>query len=86
MKIEVSIFENKEMIYMCISSSHKESLSWEVLQGIKNMYYPHLDFIEVYPRAERAINKANVRYLFCVEMKVPDLSDLENADFKTILI
>lgn len=77
-KVKVVISESKN--YICISVCRDDSatMSWEFLQGIKDEYYPNLDFIEVYPSQSEVINKANERHLICVRgLKVVKLGDLE---------
>lgn len=76
MKIVIS--ESKD--YICISACREDerSLSWEELQKIKDAYYPNLDFVEVYPKKDEIINKANERHLICQRGAiVPKLEDLE---------
>jgi len=84
--MEVIRAESRNYIYISISSENEVSMSWEFLQTIKDLFYPELDFIEVYPAKKEIINKGNVRHLFHVKnFTAPYLSDLENENFKIII-
>lgn len=76
--LEVVTAENKDFIYISVSSHSEKSLSWEELQNIKDRNFSHLDFIEVYPKKSEIINKANVRHLVHIRnWKCPKLKDFE---------
>jgi hypothetical protein len=76
--MRITIGKNKNLIYIGVAVEGDRSLSWEELQGIKDKYYPNKAFVEVYPKQERIINKANERHLFCITGGyVPDLSIIE---------
>jgi len=84
--MEIIRAESENYIYISISKEDEVSMSWEFLQTIKDLFYPNMDFIEVYPAKKNAINKGNVRHLFHVKNFIaPYLSDLESEDFKIII-
>lgn len=71
-------FSNEKFVYISVSRDTEKSLSWEELQKIKDEFYRDLDFIEVYPKHDEIINKANVRHLIHIKgWECPKLSDLE---------
>ena len=79
-KITVTIGKNENLIYIGVAVDNERSLGWEELQDIKDKYYPNEEFIEVYPKREQIVNKANERHLFCVFGGfVPDLSIKEQV-------
>lgn len=85
--MEIVIAENKNYVYISIDPKNDKPLSWEEIQEIKDKFCPDLEFIEVYPRKDRIINKANIRHLFHVKklvepFRLPRLSDLECETFK----
>ncbi len=80
----IGFYENKQYIYITVESESSQPLSWEELQTIKDIRFSDLDFIEVYPKENEIINKANVRHLIHIKgFKPPYLSDLE-MEFKEI--
>jgi len=84
--MEIIRAESENYIYISISKEDEVSMSWEFLQTIKDLFYPNIDFIEVYPSKNNIINKGNVRHLFHVKnFIVPYLADLESEDFKIII-
>jgi hypothetical protein len=84
--MEIIRAESENYIYISISKEDEVSMSWEFLQTLKDLFYPDIDFIEVYPAKKNIINKGNVRHLFHVKnCIVPNLSDLESEDFRIII-
>jgi len=84
--MEIIRAESENYIYISISKEDEVSLSWEFLQTIKELFYPNMDFIEVYPAKKNIINKGNVRHLFHVKnFTAPHFSDLESEDFRIII-
>lgn len=76
--MRITIAKNENLIYIGVAVDGDRSMSWEELQEIKDRYYPNKEFVEVYPKRDRIINKANERHLFCVTgAVVPDLSIIE---------
>ena len=72
------IAKNSKFISLTVTNDTEESLSWEQLQEIKDRYFPGLNFIEVYPKKDQIINKANERHLIHIkDWQCPMLSDLE---------
>lgn len=79
---EIHVNESEKYISItvevCKSLGEDYSMSWEELQGIKDFYYKDIDFIEVYPKNEDIVNKANVRHLLHIKgWSCPHLGDLE---------
>jgi hypothetical protein len=52
-------FKNKALF-----SKLTSSISWDILQQIKNIYYPDIDFVEYYPDKTKTVYLANVRHLW----------------------
>ena len=76
--VKIVISESKNFICISVCREDDRSMSWEELQAIKDEYYPNLDFVEVYPKSDEIINKANERHLICQRGSiVPKLGDLE---------
>jgi hypothetical protein len=76
--LKVTTSENHTYISIHVTSKKSKSLSWEVLQIIKDKFYKNLDFIEVYPKNSEIINKGNVRHLIHIRaFNCPKLPDLE---------
>ena len=46
---KIVISDSKNFICISICRENDEVMSWEYLQGVKDKYYPNLDFIEIYP-------------------------------------
>lgn len=76
--MEVIISESKKFICITLKPDNNKAISWEKLQETKDMFYPDLDFIEVYPKKDEIINKANERHLIHKKgLEIPKLWDLE---------
>lgn len=76
--MNITIAKNEEFISIHIESNFTENLSWILLQEIKDKFFSELDFIEVFPKKQEIINKANVRHLIHIKnWKCPKLEDLE---------
>lgn len=75
----IILSESENFICITVALEDQErSLSWEELQEIKDEFYPHLDFVEVYPKRDEIINKANERHLTCRRGSIaPKLGDME---------
>ncbi len=82
--MEIVVAENKTYLYMSIDPKNDRALSWEEVQRIKDRFFKDLGFIEVYPRRDKIVNKANIRHLFHIKegFKIPDLSCLEDNSFE----
>lgn len=76
--MELIISESKNFICITVKAKENVVISWEKLQKIKDENYPNLDFIEVYPKSNEIINKANERHLIHKKgLYIPKLWDLE---------
>lgn len=80
------ISESKNFIIITCQLKDGEVLSWEELQEVKDEFHPNKDFIEIYPKKDEIINKANERHL--VHQKgviTPKMENFEEeADVKII--
>ena len=61
MKLVIS--DSKNFIIITCQLKEGEVLSWEQLQEVKDEFHPKKDFIEIYPKKNEIINKANERHL-----------------------
>jgi len=86
-KLDLVISESKNYIILTCQASEDVVLSWEDLQGVKDHFYPNLDFFEIYPKTDEIINKANERHLVHQKgFKMPKMADFEENDAYVVVV
>jgi len=84
--MEIIRAENKDHILISISIEDEVSLSREFLQTLKDLFYPDMDFVEIYPAKKNRINKGNIYYLLHIKgFVVPYVPHLASENFNVII-
>ena len=79
--MNIIISESRKYIVITCQLKKDVVMSWEEIQKVKDKLYPNKDFIEIYPKQNEIINKANERHI--VHQKgvvIPKMEDFEEED------